>query len=78
MPPLRLDSDLAARVQESTVDTYRRDARAFADWLVGNRLQPVTAEERDDLLVEWKNDAKVGKSKFGSVVAAVEFFFLQI
>ena len=76
MPPLYLDGDLASRVQPSTVATYRRYGRPFAEWLLEHRLSPRTSEEWDDLLVEWKNDRAVSKTHFIGAVAAVEFFFV--
>ena len=77
MPPLYLDPDLARRIEASTLESYRRYGLPFANWLIQNRLSPMTSEEWDDLLVEWKNAERVGKTHFMNAVAAVEFYFVS-
>lgn len=75
MPPLRQDSDAASSVLERTRATYQRQGLAFALWLKQWGLRPESADEWDDLLVEWKNAAAVSKNSFSGAVAAVEFYF---
>ena len=54
MPPLLQDPVVLSRVQASTLDSYRRAGAEFADWLVAHSLSPASAEQWDDLLVEWR------------------------
>ena len=75
MPPLRLDPDAAASIQSITRATYQRYGLAFALWLQRHGLSPETADEWDDLLVEWKNSDSISKSAFSGAVASVEYFF---
>ena len=69
-----MDDDHAAKVTGKTIERYRAAARSFSDWLEENGLSPGTVDEWDDLLVEWKNDAReqVSKAAFTNAVAAVE------
>ena len=75
MPPIRLDPDVAATVQQGTRAHYQRQGQAFALWLQRHCLRPESACEWDDLLVEWKNMESIDKSAFTGAVASVEYFF---
>ncbi len=77
MPPLQIDEHAAGKVLDSTLVTYRRAGLKFSSWCKDNRLEPVVCFEWDDLLVEWKNSARISKSDFSNAVAAVEKFFPQ-
>ena len=73
--PRRLDAQQRAKVQERTLQSYRKAAAAFSEWLLLEGYSPSTADEWDDLLVEYKNERSVPKASFEHTVAAVEFFF---
>lgn len=76
MAPLQLDPQAAAKITAKSLETYRKASVNFANWLVENELDPETAEQWDDLLVEFKwAHPRIPKTTFGNLVAAVEFFF---
>ena len=52
--PKRLDAHQAAKITTLSLDRYRAAGRPFVQWMQRYRMDPVTAEEWDDLLVEWK------------------------
>ena len=74
--PRRLDHHQIRRVQPQTIETYRREARAFSAWAITNQLNPVGADQWDDALVEYKNacEALLSPSKLCNLLAAVELF----
>ena len=73
--PRRLDRHQAQRVQERTLERYRLAARPFTEWLFSVALFPSSAEDWDDALVEYKNEADLSQSVFAQLVSAVELFF---
>ena len=75
--PRRLDAHQAAKITALSLDRYRAAGRPFVLCIQRYHMDPVTAEEWDDLLVEWKNDPREGvtKARFEQTVASVEFFF---
>ena len=78
--PLRLDEHQRQRVKEVTIARYQAAAKPFADWLVSEHLDPRSADEWDDLIVEYKyvrslTSRPLTKSDFECTIASVEFFF---
>ena len=74
--PRYLDAHHAGRLQPDSLQRYRAAGLPFAEWLRNHNLQPVYASEWDDLLVEYKNSTpQISRSKFGQLIASVEFFF---
>ena len=73
--PRRPDPQQLHKVGTVTLARYRDAAAKFSDWLIEEAYTPCTADEWDDLLVEYKNDAGLSRSKFTVVVASVEWFF---
>ena len=68
------DPHQLARVRPDTLKNYRRYLSAFVCWYVERGLQWRYIPDLDALLVEYKNSplARVTKSKFQNLVAAVE------
>ena len=52
--PRRLDAHQAAKITPLSLDRYRAAGRLFVQWMQRYHMDPATAEEWDDLLVEWK------------------------
>ena len=75
--PLRIDPHRAGKLAPSSVLSYKSAGKEFIAWLRLYRYEPVTGEEWDDLVVEYKNDPEVvlAKGKFANLIASVEFFF---
>ena len=73
--PRRLDGEQAAKVSQNSLDRYRREAAKFTTWALELGFDPRSAEEFDDLLVEFKNSQPMTKGRFETLVAATEFFF---
>ena len=73
--PRRLDVHQAAKVQDKTLKVYQRAVLPFVQFLRRRGYSPASAEEYDDLLVEWKNAETVRRSDFCTALAAVEFYF---
>ena len=76
MPPIREDPDAARRILQPSRATYQRHGLVLAKWLLRHGLRPDTADEWDDLLVEWKNMERIGRTAFQCTVASVELFFV--
>ena len=72
--PRRLDPQRAAKVSTLTLDRYRAAARPFVGWCYLESIEPTTAAEWDDTLLEFKAAVSLPKAKFEYLVAAVEFF----
>ena len=77
--PRFLETHAAVKVQESTLKRYRDVSEVFSAWALSNSYFPNTAGEWDDLLVEFLHEQgeTYTRSKFSTLVAAVEFFFPQ-
>ena len=73
--PRRLDEHQVQQVQPATLERYRRAARSFLAWLDMHGLVASSAEEWDDLLVEFKVDTCPTRSAFLQLVAAIEWVF---
>jgi len=75
--PRFVDPCQLARVRPLTVERYREAASLFVEWADGFGFKPSTAEEWDDLLVEFRfsQASALSRPKFTQVVSAVEFFF---
>ena len=64
----------------TTLALYKASAARFTIWATQHRCAPSSAEEWDDLLIEFKNDPEIAetglsRAQFSYLVAAVEFFF---
>jgi hypothetical protein len=73
--PRRLDPHQQARIKELSLSRYRIACQPFIAFLDEYKLNPCTAEEFDDLIVEFKNIKGITKSQFESLIAAIEFLF---
>ena len=74
--PRRLDHHQVQRVKPQTIETYRREARAFTTWALANNFNPVGPDQWDDALVEYKNacESLLSPPKFCNLLDAVEMF----
>ena len=70
------NSDFINRVKPITLSRYQKILRPFTTWAVEERLDPVTASDWDDALLDYKalHPAELTKAKFVMLVAAVEFY----
>lgn len=74
--PRGLDSHVALKVSHVTLCRYQAAAKLVCEWCDQVGLVPNDVEEWDDLLIEFKNSwPDISKSKFTTLVAAVEFYF---
>ena len=75
--PLRIDPRQEQRVREITLSRYKEVSLRFTQWCGALRVYPSTAEEWDDLMVEFKNDPDIclSRSDFAYLNAAVAFYF---
>ena len=75
--PRRLDQHQSMRVSEVTRQRYRLAVKPFIEWLLAYGLLPATAEEYDDLLVEFKNseECALSRSQFTRLVSSIEWAF---
>lgn len=74
-----LDAHQIQKPLATTVRLYQKAAKPFTDYLYLNGLDPVTPEEWDDALVEFKNiDPNMTKSKFETLVSSIEFVFPRL
>ena len=76
--PRWMDPHQLARVMETMVSRYKRAAQPFVVWLTEHSFDSCHSSEWDDLLVEYKSDRLPKKSEFESLVASVEFLFVQV
>ena len=76
----RLDRRQAQRVKPQTIETYRREARAFTTWALANDVNPVGSDQCDDVLVEYRNACGTlrSPSKLFNLQAAVEQLFPRV
>ena len=70
-----MDCHQANKVEPRTLERYRTASRPFVDWLADHGLQPTSAEDWDDVLVEYRSEADVKMAAFAHLVSAVEMFF---
>ena len=69
------DPFFQGRVRPVTFNRYRAAMLAFTTWAMEEQSLPVSADDWDDLLLEYRwATARLTKSKFMLVVAATEFF----
>jgi hypothetical protein len=74
--PRKLDAHQQHKINAVSLARYRHYCIPFVTWLRQFAMNPTSAEEFDDLLVEFKNCSKdMTKSKFETLVVAVEFIF---
>jgi hypothetical protein len=73
--PRRLDPHQQAKIKELSLSRYRIACKPFISFLDEFRLNPSTAEEFDDLIVEYKNIKGISKSQLEQLIAAIEFLF---
>jgi hypothetical protein len=71
MPPLYLHPVVEARFNPRSLHAYRRAVRLWLAWLDTRQLCPRSAEEFDDLLVEYSLQPGATKNSFSTLVAAV-------
>ena len=66
--PRFLEPHLRQRVSEKTFKKYRDELLPFSEWSLEWQCHPETAEEWDDLLVEYlyENGHQLSRSKFSS------------
>ena len=57
--PRRLDAQQLRKILPESLSKYKAALRPFVSWLDAHGFMPATAEEFDDLLVEFKNDTGV-------------------
>ena len=72
-----LDPHQRQKLTAKVLETYRSSSKKFVLWLFRHGLDPSTADEWDDCLVEYKNIAHEGKglslAEFSELVASTEF-----
>ena len=74
--PRFLEPHLRQRVSEKTLKKYRDELLPFSVWSLERQYHPETAEEWDDLLVEYLYcHPALSRAKFSTLVAGVEVFF---
>ena len=67
------------KISERTLEKYKQELIPFTEWAIAHRYTPHTADEWDDLLVEYPYGAPyLSRGKFNSLVAGVEFFFQRL
>ena len=72
------DPWLQGRVKPITLQRYKAALLHFTTWATAQQLLPVTADDWDDALLEYRfSTTHLTKSKFAMVVAALEFFLPQ-
>ena len=71
--PRRLDEQQLRKILPESLNKYKIALQPFVLWLDDHSFTPSSAEEFDDLLVEFKNDVGVSKTAFEQLVAAIEF-----
>ena len=69
---MRVDPHSLARRKDSTLVAYRRVLNLFLFWCSWNNVEPRSADELDDLIVEWKNATGVSKAHLGQLISCVE------
>ena len=72
--PRRLDPHQECKAQQPTISRYQECVLGFTTWCIEEGFDPLSPEEYDDLLVEWKNAKTIKKATFEGAVAAVELF----
>ena len=75
--PRRVDHYQSLRLSEASLRRYRHAVRLFVQWLDQYQLVSTTAEEYDDLLVEYKNaeETTVSRAHVGLLLSAIEWFY---
>lgn len=73
--PRRLDPHHKSKITEQTLRRYQLAAKRFCSWLDEHSFSPRTADEWDDLLVEFKADQQPTRSHFTELTSSVAFFF---
>ena len=77
--PRFLEPHQRDKVSAVTLEKYKKELVPFTEWTIANRYAPETAEEWDDLLVEYLyGQPHLTRGKFNSLVAGVEFFFQRL
>ena len=72
------DPYMLGRVKDITLRRYKSALLSFTTWALSQQLLPVTADDWDDALLEYRYASdSITKSKFAMVVAALEFFLPQ-
>ena len=74
--PRFLEPHLRQRVSEKTLKKYRDEILPFSEGPLERQYHPETAEEWDDLLVEYLYcHPALSRAKFPTLMGGVEFFF---
>ena len=71
-----LDPDFVNRVKPITLSRYQAALRPFTEWAMAESLDPISGEDWDDALLEYKalHPDTMTKAKFITLVAALEFY----
>ena len=72
--PRKLDDDQLAKISKTSLHRYQAAVLRFTTWATALGQDVRSAEELDDLLVEWKASTSPTKTNFEMAVAGVEFW----
>ena len=74
------DLDFLNRVKPITLQRYGAALQPFTSWAMEEGLDPISAEDWDDALLDYRglHVATMTKSKFITLVASLEFYLPQV
>ena len=72
--PRKPDADQLQKISATSLQRYRAAILPFTTWATEQGYDIRSAEELDDLLVEWKANTKPSKTNFEMAVAGCEFW----
>ena len=72
--PRKLDEDQLSKISKTSLHRYQVAVLRFSTWATALGQDVHSAEELDDLLVEWKASTSPTKTNFEMAVAGVEFW----
>ena len=70
---LHLDEHHQSKISAKSLAIYRKAIKPFADFLEENAVDIETAEEADDMMLEWKFLVRPSKATFTACRAAILF-----
>ena len=73
--PRWLDPHQAEKVRPATILLYQKAAKGFCRWMDDYGHVPMSEEDRESFMVEYKNSMNLTHSQFLLLVCAAEFFF---
>ena len=76
--PRRLDPDQQLKIAELSLNRYRKALQGFVAFLISHGYNPFLLDQIDDLVVEYKNHAKLSKSQMDCLIASLEFHYPKI